>query len=140
MKAIPATAWVGSEDNAIIAQIDISPEEIAALGGIIERSDSQLGPLEAAVFALATGKVVSLSRTEGNPVPGYTLILEGPDHSGVLDQILREAGLGGDRGTLHNSMMILIRPGGMSLQEVWLCQQVTLWPRCLFSSFVLVAY
>jgi hypothetical protein len=101
MKAIPATAWVGSKDNTIIAQIDISPEEIAALGGIIERPESQLGPLEAVVFALATGKVISLSRTEGSPVPGYTLILEGPDYSGVLDQFLSEAGLGRDRVTIE---------------------------------------
>lgn len=101
MKAIPATAWPGSEDNAIIAQIDISSEEIAAPGRIVERSDSQLGPLEAAVFALDTGKVISLSRTDGNPVLGFTLILDGPDYSGVLEQFLREAGLGRDRVTIE---------------------------------------
>lgn len=99
MKAIPTTAWAGSVGNTIIAQIDISPEEIAALGGVVERSESQLGPFEAAVFVLDAGKVILLSRS-GNPVPGFTLILEGPDYSGVLDQFLCEAGLGRDRVTV----------------------------------------
>jgi hypothetical protein len=95
------TAAHESEHNAIIAQIDISNDEIAALGGVIERSDTDLGELEAAVFALDTGQVISLSRTDGNTVPGYTLILAGPDYRGVLDEFLREAGLGRERVTIE---------------------------------------
>ena len=62
MKAMPGTRWVGSEHNAIIGQIDISSDEIAVLGGNIERSNSALGPVEAAVFALEAGKVILLYR------------------------------------------------------------------------------
>jgi hypothetical protein len=101
MRAIPAAAWTGSADNAIIAQLDISSAEIEALGGVIERSESQLGPIEGAAFALDTGKVISLSRTAGNPVPGFTLIVAGPDYSGVLDRFLIEAGLGRERVTIE---------------------------------------
>jgi len=85
------TRLVGSGHNAIISQIDISSDEVAALGGNIERSDSGLGQVEAAVFARETGKVILLYRTERNPVRGFTLIEEGSDYSGVLDQFLREA-------------------------------------------------
>ena len=91
MKAMAASEWVGYEHNAIVAQLDISSDEIMALGGIIERSDSDLGKAEIAVFILDSGKVISLSKTDGNPVPGYTLILAGSDYSGVLDEFLREA-------------------------------------------------
>lgn len=68
MKAMLGTRWVGSEHNAIIGQIDISSDEIAVLGGNIERSNSALGPVEAAVFALEAGKVILLYRTKRNPV------------------------------------------------------------------------
>jgi hypothetical protein len=96
MKALPGTQWVDSNSNVIIAQVNISNEEIAALGGIVERSDSALGPTEVAVFTLETGRMILLYRTENNPVPGYTLIVAGSDYSGVLDEFLREAAL--DRG------------------------------------------
>jgi hypothetical protein len=99
MKAMTGTRWVGSEHNAVIAQIDIGSDEIAALGGNIERSNSDLGQVETAVFALEAGKVILLYRTERNPVRGFTLIVEGSDYSGVLDQFLREAGLGRERVT-----------------------------------------
>jgi hypothetical protein len=101
MRAISAAAWVGSAENAIIAQLDIGSAEIEALGGVIERSESQLGPIEGAAFTLDTGKNVLVSRTVGNPVPGFTLIVAGADHSGVLDQFLKEAGFGRERVTIE---------------------------------------
>ena len=82
MRALPADQWIGSRDNVIIAQVDISADEIAALGGLIEHRDVDLGDLQVAVFELETGAVMSLSRTEGNPVSGYALILQGTDSSG----------------------------------------------------------
>jgi hypothetical protein len=44
MNPIKSSQWTGSKDNAIIAQIDIGDEEIIALGGVLERSDADLGP------------------------------------------------------------------------------------------------
>lgn len=99
MKGLPPDEWIGSPDNAIIAQINISRDEIAALGGLIERWTDNLGDLDIAVFQLATGDVVSLSRPDGTPAPGYTLILAGANSSGILDRFLSEAGLGRERAT-----------------------------------------
>jgi hypothetical protein len=101
MKSVPADRWTGLPDNAIIAQINVSSDEIKALGGHLARSYQQLGETELAVFMLDTGKLISLSRTEGNPVPGFTLILAGPEHQGVLNEFLREANLGRDRVTIE---------------------------------------
>jgi hypothetical protein len=61
MKAMTGTQWVGSEHNAIIAQIEISNGEIEALGGIIERSESELGQSEAAFFHLNTLRGLSFT-------------------------------------------------------------------------------
>jgi hypothetical protein len=67
MNALAYGQCIGSPDNAIIAQIDISDAEIAALGRLIARFDGTLGLMEVAVFALATGDILSLSKTEGIP-------------------------------------------------------------------------
>jgi hypothetical protein len=99
MKGISAEQWTGSPDNAIIAQIEISEHEIVALGGSLERWSDNLGEVTIAAFELRTGELVSLSRPDGTPAPGYTLIVAGGNTSGILDEFLSEAGLGRDRVT-----------------------------------------
>jgi hypothetical protein len=101
MNPITSSQWTGSKGNTIIAQINIGDEEIKALGGILERSDSDLGKQVSAVFSLNSGKIIALIKTEGNRVPGYTLILAGPGHPEVLGQFLQEAGLARDRVTIE---------------------------------------
>ena len=62
MKALAPDNWVGSRDNAILGQIEISEEELLALGGDIGREEEELGPLEFFVFELEDREIVSLSR------------------------------------------------------------------------------
>ena len=100
MRGVAADQWTGSRDNAIIGQLDVTAAEITELGGLIQRMPDQLGEVELAVFVLGSGEMVSLSRAEGSPVGGYTLICASPDGARVLDQFLREAGLGRDRLTI----------------------------------------
>jgi hypothetical protein len=69
MKPVTAKDWVRSKHNSVVAELNVSGQEIAALGGKMERPDSEHGQVEMAVFALNSGEVISLSKGEGNPVP-----------------------------------------------------------------------